>query len=192
MQGRLNHISATVTIVGSILFLVAAFLPISRVFAQPSPVKKLEIIDADPGQWLVAQVLFALGAVVTVIGIALFAYYVRQKSFAGLIWASVALLTVGAMPWLWQVYARAVDPPWFAEGLFPMWPYLIYFLVTEVGLAVFGVALLSAPLPTWVGWVVIVSMVALTILTLVFGDMVPLVFYILTLLAGVMIFRARD
>jgi uncharacterized membrane protein YkvI len=55
-----------------------------------------------------------------------------------------------------------------------MWPYLFYFIVTEVGLAVFGVALLSSPLPTWVGWIVIVSMVLLAILTLIFRDLVPL------------------
>lgn len=190
MQGRLNQISATVTIVGSVLFLVVAFLPISsRVFPQPSPVKKLESINAALGQWLAAQVLFALGTVVTVIGIGLFAYYVRRESFAGLIWVSVALLTVGAMPWLWQVYARAVDPTSFAEGAFPMWPYLFYFFVTEVGLAVLGVALLGAPVPTWVGWVVIGSRVLLVILTLIFRDMVPLAFYIVTLLAGMMFFR---
>jgi hypothetical protein len=57
-----------------------------------------------------------------------------------------------------------VDPAWFAEG----------FIVTEVSLAVFGVALLSSPLPTWVGWIVIVSMVLLAILTLIFRDLVPL------------------
>lgn len=186
MQGRLIQVSATVTIVGSVLFLVAAFLPISfRVFPGPSPVKKLESINAAPGQWYAAQILFALGAVVTVIGLALFAYHVRRESFAGLVWVSVALLTVGAVPWLWQVYARAVDPGWFADGLYPMWPYLFYFLVTEAGLGVFGVALLSS----WVGWVVIGSMVLLVIPTLVFGDMVPLAFYIVTLFAGVMFFR---
>ncbi len=190
MERALNQISATATIVGSILFLTAAFLPISsRVFPQPSPAKKLESINADPGQWFAAQVLFALGAVVTVIGIALYAYYVRRHSFAGLIWASVVLLAVGAMPWLWQLYARTVDPAWFAEGRYPMWPYLVYFFVTEVGLAVFGVALLSAPLPTWVGWVVIVSMLLFAILTLIFRDMVPLAFYVVTLFAGVMFFR---
>lgn len=190
MERGLSQISATVTVVGSVLFLVAAFLPISaRVFPQPSSVKKLENINADPGQWFAAQVLFALGTVVTVVGIALYAYYVRQESFGLLVWASVALLTVGALPWLWQVYARAVDPAWFAEGSFPMWPYLFYFLVTEAGLAVFGVALLSSPLPAWVGWIVIVSMVLLAVLTLIFRDMVPLAYYVITLFAGVMLFR---
>ena len=189
MRGRLRQVSATLTVAGSVLFLVAAFLPISRVFALPSPVMKLESINASPGQWLAAQLLFALGTVVTVLGIGLFAYYVRRESFAGLIWLCVALLAAGAVPWLWQVYARAVDPDSFAAGSFPMWAHLFYFLLTEVGLAVLGVALLSTPVPTWVGRVVIGGMVLLVILTLTFGDMVPLAFYIVTLLAGVMFFR---
>lgn len=190
MQRSLNQISAIATIVGSILFLVAAFLPISyRVFPQSSPAKKLESINAHPGQWFAAQVLFAFGTLVTVIGIALFAYNARRESFGWLIWASVTLLAVGALPWLWHLYARTVDPDGFTEGSFPMWPHHFYFLMTEVGLAIYGVALLSSPLPTWAGWVVIVSMVLLAILTIIFRDMAPLAFYVITLFAGVMLFR---
>jgi hypothetical protein len=190
MQRSLNQISAIATIVGSILFLVAAFLPISfRVFPQTSPAKKLESINADPGQWFAAQVLFAFGTLVTVIGIALFAYNARHESFRWLIWASVTLLAVGALPWLWQLYARTVDPAGFTEGSFPMWPYLFYFFTTEVGLAVYGVALLSSPLPTWAGWVVMVSMVLLALLTIILRDMAPFAFYVITLFAGVMLFR---
>jgi hypothetical protein len=70
---------------------------LSRV-PQPSPVKKLESINSDPGQWFARQVLFALGTVRTVVGITLYAYCVRQESFAGLVWGSVALLTVRATP----------------------------------------------------------------------------------------------
>lgn len=62
-------------------------------------------------------------------------------------------------------------------------------IVTEAGLAIFGVALRSSPLQTWVGWIVIVNMVLLAILTLVFRDMVPLAFYVITLCVGVTLFR---
>jgi hypothetical protein len=186
MELNLNRISVTVMIVGSLLFLAGAFLPVSsRVFPEPSPEKRLESISHYSGQWLAAQVLFAAGTVGTVIGVALYAYNARPESYWSTPWASVALLTAGAIPWLWQLYARASDPVWFAEGSYPMWPYLFYFLLTEVGLAFFGAALLSAPLPIWVGWVVISSMVLLAILTLIFRDMVPLAFYVVTLFAGV-------
>lgn len=70
LERGLVQTSATTMIVGSVLFLIAAFLPISfHVFPEPSPTKKLESISSDPGQWLASQVLFSLGAVVTVIGI---------------------------------------------------------------------------------------------------------------------------
>lgn len=190
MDRDLNQIGATVIVVGSILFLVAAFLPVSyRVFPQPSPVQKLEAINADPGQWVTAQLLFALGTVVTVIGVGLYAYYVHREPYAPFAWGSVALLTVGAAPWLWQLYARTVDAASFTEGLFSIWPYLFYFLTTEAGLALFGVALLSSPLPSWVGGVVISTMVVLAILTVIFRDMPPFAFYVITLLTGVMLYR---
>ncbi len=92
MQSSLQKTSAIVIILGSVLFLIAAFLPISRVFPEPSAVRKLEIIRDAPNAWLVAQIFFALGAMVTVIGLALVAYRFRDQSFTVLMHASVAVL----------------------------------------------------------------------------------------------------
>jgi hypothetical protein len=39
-----QKICATVIITGSLLFVIAALMPVSRVFAEPSAAKKLEII----------------------------------------------------------------------------------------------------------------------------------------------------
>ena len=92
MQISLQKMSAIVIILGSVLFLIAAFLPISRVFAEPSAVRKLEIIAASPNAWFVAQIFFALGAMVTVTGIAIIGYLFRTQPFALFIHASVAVL----------------------------------------------------------------------------------------------------
>lgn len=71
-----------------------------------------------------------------------------------------------------------------------MWPLALYFLATEVGLAVYGIALLTGGLlPPWVGWVVIGSMALVFALTLITRDMVPAVYYLVTLLTGVMLYR---
>lgn len=71
MEISLQRMSATVIILGAVLFMTAAALPVSfRVFPEPSPVRKLERIEASPTAWSVAQVLFALGATLTVVGIA--------------------------------------------------------------------------------------------------------------------------
>lgn len=188
MRIGLNHVSAAAMILGSVLFLVAAFMPISnRVFPESSPAKKLASITASPGEWVASQILFGLGSIITVIGIALLAYHLRDGSSAWLMWAGTAVLALGLVPWVWHLWARAADPVAFAEGGLPGWPFLLSAALTEVGLAIFGVALLASPYPAWLGWVVIVGMLVLIVLTIVFGDMVPLFFYVVTLLAGVVI-----
>ena len=188
MNLGLSQVSGAVMILGSVLFLVGAFMPISsRVFPEASPAKKLEHITESPRAWIKSQVLFGVGSVVTVIGIALLASDGRDGSFAWLMLISTALLTLGLVPWLGHLYARAADPAAFARGAVPAWLFLLYAALTEVGLAIFGVALMFSPYPDWLGWVVIVGMVVLIVLTIVFQDMPPFFFHLITLLAGVVI-----
>ena len=56
--------------VGSLLFLIAAFSPISnRVFPERSAERRERIIRRAPRQWLVAQALFALGSLLAAGGL---------------------------------------------------------------------------------------------------------------------------
>ena len=189
MEISLQKMSGSMIILGSVLFLIAAFLPISRVFPEPSAVRKLEIIRDAPNAWLVAQICFALGALVTVIGIALVAYRFRDQSFAVLMQGSMPVLVLGALLWIWHVYARTVDPAAFAEGALPAWPLVLYFYLTPTGLAFFGVALLRSALPPWVGWLMIGSMALFFVITVIFRDIPPFVFYVITLVIGVVLYR---
>lgn len=43
-----ERVAAVILLVGSVLFIIAAFMPVSRVFAEPSPAAKLEIITGSP------------------------------------------------------------------------------------------------------------------------------------------------
>ena len=74
-----------------------------------------------------------------------------------------------------------------AEGRWPWWPLISYFVLTETCFSILGVALLSADLPPRVGWMLIISVALLFVLTLIFRDMVPLVFYLVTMVTGVML-----
>ena len=49
-------------------------------------------------------------------------------------------------------------------------------------------ALLRSALRPWVGWLVIGSMVLFFVLTRILRDMVPLFYYVITLLPGVMLY----
>ena len=154
-------------------------------FRKSPPTRKLEVIRASPTAWSVAQILFGLGALVTAIGVGLLAYALRRQPSAWLIWVSVAVLVLAAVLWLWHLYRRTVDPVAFAEGRWLRWPLLAYFMLTEIGLAILGYALLSSVLPSWIGWMLIGSMVLLFVLTLIYRDMPPLMFYLVTLIVGI-------
>jgi hypothetical protein len=116
-------VSGIVIIVGSALFLCAAFTPISfRVFPEKSATRKLEVIRASPTAWSVTQILFGLGALVTAIGVGLLAYALRRQPTAWLIWVSVAVLVLAVVLWLWHLYRRTVDPVAFERADGPAGP----------------------------------------------------------------------
>lgn len=187
MDIDLQRASAITLAVGALFFLVAAGLPVSiHVFPEPSPERRLEHIAAARMQWSVGQVLFGLGAIVTVAGVILLGQHVHLGTATRLLNICAVVLLIGAVLWVWHVYQRGVDPTAFTAGALPAWPVLTYFVLTEVALGVYGVALLRIGLPAWVGWLVIVSMAVLFVLTLVFRDMVPAAYYLVTLVTAVM------
>ncbi len=79
MEMNVLQVSALVMGLGSILFLAAAFSPISRVFGERYAARRLEIIMASRSAWTVTQWLFAVGAAVTVVGVGIAALDFRLQ-----------------------------------------------------------------------------------------------------------------
>jgi len=186
---NLQKISALVMIAGSLLFLIAAFMPVSRVFAEPSAAKKLEIILQSRNMWTFSQVFFASGAIVTCIGIGLTGVLFHNQPISKIIYISTLFLTTGAIFWTSHVWLRAADPAAFTKGAIPVWLFAAYTILTQAGLLFYGSALLRSPLSDWVGWLMICSMVLFFLLTIIFLDMPPFVYYVITLVTGIMIYR---
>ncbi|MGW4929376.1 hypothetical protein ACWEOH_09500 [Agromyces sp. NPDC004153] len=192
MKIGLKQAAAAMMIAGSALFIIGSNLPISgRVFPEPDSAAKLASITDAPGEWTAAQVLFALGPILTTTGVALLSSHARRQSFAPILWTSTGLLAAGTLLWIWVVAARTADPGAFAEGSLPTWPEFLFLVLTEAGLVILGVALLLSSLAAWVGWVVIVVTVLMLVATLVFGDIVPFAPFLVPLLVGVALLLQR-
>jgi hypothetical protein len=185
----LDRWTAATIIIGAVLFLIAAFAPVSRVFAIPDAERKLEIITSARLQWTVAQVLFGLGAVVTVTGIAMLAHR-SVGSTSAFLYASAALMALGALSWIWHLYLRTTDPARFAVGAVPVSLFAAYALLTLAGLALLGFALLGAGLEPLVGWLTIGAAVLFLVVAIIIRDLPPLLFYIVTLVVGFVLYRA--
>jgi hypothetical protein len=160
-------------------------MPVSQVFVEPNPAAKLEIIITNRTAWTASQVLFGLGASIAAIGLGFVSHHLRGTP--GAVWAYIGLAAVilGAVLWDGHVYLRAIDPEGFVEGGPVGWLFPAYALLTQVGLIAFGVAYLRAGYPAWLGGVTVGGAVIFFIVYLVFRDIPPFVYYILTFIAGI-------
>ena len=91
---NIERVSGMVLLLGSLIFLIAAFLPISWVFGERDPQKKIEMINAAPGAWRFAQILFGTGA--TIASLALILVYVHLSSKGAANPALAACILAGA------------------------------------------------------------------------------------------------
>ncbi len=183
-------ISSIVIFIGSLLFLIAAFLPISRVYAFNNSEDKLALIKDAEGAWNISQTLFSLGAIVTVLGVALAAFILNGRSSAPMLYLAATLLFVGAAAWTWQTYLRAKDPIAFAEGSLTGWHFALYTLLTLAAILLIGISILQLGFSTWAGWLLIGGALFLFVLYIIFKDMPPFVHYLLFLALAFVVFRA--
>ena len=182
----MQRIAGSVLIIGSILFFIAAFSPIAQVFSEPDAAKKLEIVMNGRMDWSVDQIFFALGALVTAVGLYLTVNQLRNIPGSGWAFLGVAAVGIGAILWSWDVYLRGIDPQAFVQGTLPAWPFIAYTVLTQAGLAAVGSGLIRSTLPHWIGWVLIGGSLLFFVVYLLFKDMPPFAYYVLTLPAGIM------
>src|SRR5215216_996013 len=65
-------------IVGSTLFIIAAFTPLTFRVIMADMQQRAEIIQNERTDWVLVNILFGTGSVVSVIGLALFAQHVQS------------------------------------------------------------------------------------------------------------------
>jgi hypothetical protein len=179
---------ALIIALGSLCFLIAAFLPVSKVYMEQSAEKKLEIMQNMKMQWDTGQVLFGLGSVITVIGLGILVLARREVSLVGLAYTGIGIMLIGSALWSWHVVERIVSPEGFASGNNTPYLFVIYSILTQFGLILLGIFLLNTEIKKWVGVMFIAGGAVLFLLMVVFKDMPPFAYYILTMIAAVVIY----
>ena len=192
METTLQKSTTIILGLGSLMFLVAAFLPVSRVFAEPDAGKKLAIILEMRRMWTIGQVLFGLGAMVTVLGLGLLSYGFRDIPAVRWAYLGTGVMFIGSLLWCWHLWERTIDPEAFANGLYARYLFTLYSLFTQLGLVLVGILLLKSCLADWVGWMFIIATGVIFVVMVIFKDMPPFVYYVLTLIASVVLFTSTN
>lgn len=180
-----HRLVAILFILGSVLFMAAAFNPSSAVFAEPAPAAKLEIIMGQRALWSLSQLMFGAGATLTAMGVLVFALRSMDTSAGVPLLIGGAAMIVGALLWDIHVFQRAADPAAFVAGDLPAWTFSAYTLLTMFGLIILGLAFVQVGLPPWLGYGTAIATVLLLATYLIMGDMPPFAYYILTLVGAV-------
>lgn len=174
-------------IVGTILFIAAAFNPSAAVFAQSDPANKLEIIQNQRTLWSLSQGLFGAGATVTAVGVLVLAGRWMSTSAGVPLLVGGLAMVVGALLWDVHVYQRAVSPTAFVNGELPGWLFTVYTLLTLFGLLILGLSYIQVGQPGWLGYGTVAATLALFVVYLLFKDIPPFVYYLITFIGAVVL-----
>lgn len=183
------RVSAVLLLAGTVLFLIAAFSPISRVFALDTEEAKIDMIASSVGAWRLAQVFFAAGAVVAAIAVGWLMVSADADWPGWLRLLPGVLMVSGAVLWSVHSYLRAADFEAFVAGTLPAWHFATYTVLTIVGLAVVGAAFLLTG-PRWLGLVLTIGPGLLLVTYLTAKDLPPFAHYLLTLVLAIHVLRS--
>jgi hypothetical protein len=187
-------LTGVLLILGFVFVLVASIVGPPRLYQEPNSEVRLEIIANFPTRWAVSNLFFALGALVTAAGLTLFALQLRGSVSPWLIWLAVATYILGAFVWVIFIFQRTVDPSslFTSYAFSPLTVALVGLSVT--GLLLYGILFLQAGYPGWLGVGTIAGMAliggaALLFPAQFFASFPPQVFYLFTLVAGIVVLR---
>lgn len=176
----MTRTAGVVLLVGAGLFCAVAFAPASYVFGIPDEAARRAYLQRWQRSWRWGQVPFALGAVVSAVGLLVLGLQLESA----IITLAGGVAVLASLPWAHHCYLRAFDVEGFLEGRLPSWQFRVYVWGTVVPLAATGLALLAADWPTWSAWLTVASAVTFGAIYLRFRDIPPFTFYVVTAVLG--------
>lgn len=187
-------IAGVLLIVGFALVLIASVVAPTKVYRAPDNEARLEIIARNQTRWAATNLIWAVASLVTATGLAMLTLHLRASQSPWLLYAATVAFVVGAVAWAIYLYQRIADP---AGNLYTTPPpplSLLFAWATIVGLGLYGVAFLVGSYPDWLGYILLVAMGILTAGMVFFfeafyASFPPQLFYLLTLLVGIVALR---
>ena len=180
----MTRTASIIIVAASVAFLIAAFLPITTVFVIDRDIAR---IQSRPIEWASSLVLFAVGGMVTAVGLGLLTLQLRSlNSAAGPAVIGFVSVMLGAVCWTVIVYLRYTLPLEIVlrEPTLGWW-FVAYTLLTQAALIAYGLALVQAGYPRWLGISTMGLAAGSFLAYVVFKDMPPFAHYVITLMIGV-------
>ena len=186
------RLAGALLIIGFGLVVIGSVVGPPGLYQEPELDARLEIITANPGNWLASNGAWALAALITAAGLLVFSLGLRDTDTGTLGLVAGAAIILGAISFTIQLYLRQVSP---GESYERTTLFTLGFIwLTLIGLLTYGVVFLRAQYPKWLASLFIGIPILLAALAIILGsrfyfNLPPQVFYLLTLLAGIVFAR---
>jgi hypothetical protein len=172
------------------------------IFGLP-PREWLRLVFDHPRLWRWVTILFISGAVVTILGLAMFTSLLRDAGdrafsplgliaflFGAVLWVTSLAFRLSIDPWAAQETANTAVIPEFSVPL-TRWISVLFVIYTVLAFSAFvaygGAVLSTLVLPHWVGWLALVYGLAGLGLLGFTGDAPPFLHYLMPLLIGILL-----
>jgi hypothetical protein len=149
-----QRLSAVLLLAGFTILVLSFLLGppgMAQTYQPPDPDRRLQIIEEYKSRWNISQSLVALGILITAVGFAVLASHLRTVANAWVPTLGAAAFVVGAISASFFIYRQTTDPMSAYEGAYSAMQTL-YYSLSLGGLLLFGVAILQASLPAWLGY----------------------------------------
>lgn len=189
----LTSAAGLVTAVGSLVF-IFALTPLTGLYGGKDADQVVGHIRAHWRAYVTSQVLFAIGAVTTGVGLALLALRLADESGPLLPALAAVSVLAGSVMWAALMYDRTVNyERFFREyGHFPItaWAWLT---LTGMGLAIYGVIFLAPGPANWLGYVTLGLAGLMIVGAVAIPKLVPpQIYYLATLVIGAVALLSPD
>lgn len=179
---------------GFVFVLIASVAMTSDLYREKEAAVRLEIIAQNRRGWFVSNLFWALAAIVTGIGFLFITYHHKDTLNIWLMAAASLAYLIGVVGWVIFAYLRTINPvPFFENYTFSPVTYVLFWGIVS-GLLLYGIVFWQVGYPIWLAIFMIIFTVTLGGLALWFpakfyANFPPQILYLLTLIAGIVIWR---
>jgi hypothetical protein len=146
-----QRLSAILLIAAFVAAVLSALINAPGLYATQDINVRLEIIGTYKTRWLITQALVGVYVLLTALGFAVLASALRMTGNPWVLALGTTAIVAGTIAGLYFVYLQTIDPRGGYSGAYPAPENLAYWLWLA-GTLLFGVAILQAGLPAWLGY----------------------------------------
>ena len=179
-----SQITSVLLILGTMLIYIGFGAFPWRIYTEKSVQEKLNLLAAHPRLWIVTQSFVILGGLTVLAGTILLIPVMRGNPGTLLTTIGAVGFIVGHVFWIWHVGLRASRPQAFANNELPGGLFGIYSIFTLLALMCFGAAFWLLGSHRLLGIGIFLGALLTLGLFLKFKDMLPAVYYSMTLVVG--------